>query len=455
MLQKLVVEFHDELEALGVRVDDIEGKVNLLDSRLGGWKLSGELRLDLGNESANRAPAGDGFTKLSRARLHFDRWFGDPENPMHFRATLRGDNGNGEQGAQNWKQFYVEVPFVWDTLLTVGRSGGDFGADYYLGGTTGLPNTGGYAGLDSSLTDRDLDKLQVEKQFGMGKVTAYVAHPTESNLGSQRESYSVLDTNNILHTISSSTNYSAWELFLMGKFQFNEQFGFDLGAQAFKGDNAEDATVVAGTGDATKTKFNDMWTIFAGLRFNFNENVAFKGIFYHQKRSIDFWLGTQSNPANTAWREWDEALTGVKLEDTSNHWRLIVDVKQEALKFTSLWLEYGQYGEGYISPAGINGAGSVFVTKHLPNSILADMKYWRVGLGQTWSDKWATHLFYYGYKWDEDIAGRDDKMSEWGLGVQYTFNPNVKFGLNFVQADNGVDGADKDNVVRFRTQVTF
>ncbi|MCR5347636.1 MAG: S-layer homology domain-containing protein, partial [Fretibacterium sp.] len=341
MLQKLVVEFHDELEALGVRVDEMEGKVNLLDSRLGGWKLSGELRLDIANESINEPTTGDGSVKLSRARLHFDRWFGDPENPMHFRATLRGDNGNGEQGAQNWKQFYVEIPFFYDTLLTVGRSGGDFGADYYLGGTTGLPNTGGFAGTDSLLTDRDLDKLQVEKQFGMGKVTAYVAHPTEGKLGAKRETYSVLDTNNILRRFSSSTNYSAWELFMMGKFQFNEQFGFDLGGQAFIGDNAEDNGVVAGTGDASQTKFNNAWTIFAGLRFNFNPNVAFKGIFYHQKRDIDYWLGRQADPADTAWRQWDAGLMGYDIPDDSNHWRLIVDVKQEALKYTSLWLEYG------------------------------------------------------------------------------------------------------------------
>lgn len=453
MLQKLVVEFHDELEALGVRVDDIEGKVNLLDSRLGGWKLSGELRLDLGNESRFEAPNSEGFTTLSRARLHFDRWFGDPENPMHFRATIRGDKGNGTQNIENWKNFYVEIPFFYDTLLTVGRAGPGFEGAYYIGGDTGLPNTGGYPGLDHTLSGQDRDLMMIEKQFGMGKVSAYVAHPKNSTIG---RANAANDPNKLLTDGTTATNYSAWELFLVGKFQFNEQFGFDLGFQAFKGDNAEDPapTVWAAGVDGSK-KFNDMWTVFAGLRFNFNENVAFKGIFYHQKRDFDYYLNNAA--LVPAWREWDLPGGDIKGEDSSNHWRLILDVKQEALKFTSVWLEYGQYDRGFLSPAGINGAGSVFTTSHLPAALNWDMKYWRVGLGQDWNEKWSTHLFYYGYKWDGIVAadGRDDTMSEWGLGVQYKYNANVKFGLNFVQADNGVNNADKDNIVRFRTQVTF
>ncbi|MCR5347762.1 MAG: hypothetical protein K6E38_08285, partial [Fretibacterium sp.] len=163
-------------------------------------------------------------------------------------------------------------------------------------------------------------------------------------------------------------------------------------------------------------------------------------------------------PADTAWRQWDAGLMGYDIPDDSNHWRLIVDVKQEALKYTSLWLEYGQYDQGFMVPAGVNGAGAVFVTEHLPSALNWDMKYWRIGLGQEWNEKWSTHLFYYGYKLDGidgNDAVYDDKMSEWGLGVQYKYNPNVKFGLNFVQADNNVKGDDKDNIVRFRTQVTF
>jgi hypothetical protein len=379
---------------------------------------------------------------FNRARLNVERWFGDPENPMHFRGLFDGD-------LATWKYFYAEIPFFYDTLLTVGKTPDDYEADYYFGGTTSLPNTGGYAGLASQLTDRDIIKFQLEKQFGMGKVLGYVAHPdVPTDDGTYDLSKTYIDRDGKDIVIKNSGTATAWELFLMGKFQFNEQFGFDLGFQAFKGDNAEMPADYRKT-DGNSKKFNDMWTVFAGLRFNFNENVAFKGIFYHQKWDVDYWLN-DSTGANPAWREWDAALTKVEKEDDANHWSVMVDVKQEALKFTSLWLEYGQYDKGFRTP---HGKGAMANNTWLIGKVAPwDFKYYRIGLGQEWNEKWATYAFYYGYKPEPDGV---DNMSEWGLGVRYKYNPNVTFGLNFSQADNGVDGVDKDNRVRFRTQVTF
>ncbi|MGB4096886.1 MAG: S-layer homology domain-containing protein, partial [Acetomicrobium sp.] len=55
MLKKLVVEFKDELDALGVRVDALDERVAVLEENLGGWKFWGELRFD-----ARWADEGDG-----------------------------------------------------------------------------------------------------------------------------------------------------------------------------------------------------------------------------------------------------------------------------------------------------------------------------------------------------------------------------------------------------------
>ena len=419
MLKKLVLEFKDELEALGVKVDALDKRVAVLEDRLGGWKLSGALRLDITN-SDNNAPVSDSNVALTRARVIFDRWFGDEENPMHFRATLRGDSGEGKQtNLQNWKEFFVEIPFFWDSTLTAGLFAWDLEAAYYLGGDTDLPNTGGYFGLDSYLTDRDLDALGWSKNFGMGSVYAYVAHPNAFDVNVAGD-----ENPDILGV------WGMWEFFLMGQFQFTEQFGFDVGVQAFWGDNAEPAAADLVANNSYS--LDSLWTVFGGLRFNFNDNVALKGIFYHQQLNADVWTGAQ-------WNDLDL--------DSTNAWKFVVDVKQEALKFTSLWLEYGQLDGGFIVPAGTNSA--VFVEADYGNFLPDDLKYWRVGLGQTWNEKWATHLFYYGYNFDtaEDLA-------EWGLGVQYTYNPNVTFGLNYVKVDYKDNTPDND-VIRFRTQVTF
>jgi len=46
MLKRLVVEFKDELDALGVKVDKIDSRLAVIEDRLGGWKISGEFRFD-------------------------------------------------------------------------------------------------------------------------------------------------------------------------------------------------------------------------------------------------------------------------------------------------------------------------------------------------------------------------------------------------------------------------
>ncbi|MBQ9528432.1 MAG: hypothetical protein IJR68_12580 [Fretibacterium sp.] len=364
---------------------------------------------------------------------------------MHFVGLF---DGNGAA----WKHYYAEIPFFYDTLLTVGKTPDDYEADYYYGGTFSAPATGGFAGLASTLTDRDIIKFQLEKQFGMGRILGYVAH---ENTPINGQSFEVdgagrWSSKSGVASIAQTDAVagSAWELFLMGKFQFNEQFGFDLGFQGFFGDNAHPADANLSTTTPISLKFNDLYTIFAGLRFNFNENIAFKGVYYHQKNEVDEYL---AQPATGAWHD------ALDLDDP-NHWALMLSVNQDVLKFTSVWLEYGQYKQGFVSPHGLGSIFSVLDgttlggwSKMLP----WDMKYFRIGLGQEWNEKWATHVFYYSYDPDWAAGSNNGKASEWGLGVRYKYNPNVTFGLNFIQADSGVDGADKDNVVRFRTQVTF
>ena len=417
MLKRLVVEFRDELEALGVRVDDLDERVSVLEDRLGGWKLSGVLRLDIDNRDDRDAPAWESRVRMSRARLFIDRWFGEDES-MHFRAVLRGDQGAGHQGTENWKNFYVEVPFFMDSTLTVGRFGWDMGSAYYLGGDFAMPATGGFAAFDSILTDRDLDALGWSKQFGLGSVHAYLAHPTTGGVYAD-------GMDNVTGELT------AWELFLMAQLQFTEQIGFDIGGQAFVGDNASTPYTIGTDGG---WDFDNLWTVFAGLRFNFNDNIAFKAIYYHQEWNADRYNGT-------GW---------VDRSSDSDHWRAIVQVDQEMLKFTSLWLEYGQFSDGgFYVPAGANEQGAIFATSAIANDVVPEMKYWRVALGQEWNEKWATHLFYFGY----NFAGTDDDLNEWGLGVQYKYNPAVTFGLNFVKA-NWDDSAD-DHMIKFRTQISF
>ena len=447
MLKRLVVEFKDELEALGVRVDELDERVAVLENRLGGWHIHGTLALDVKNESRNDAgdafgPDGKGQVKFDEARLFFERTWGENDE-YFFRARLRnegsdqGGNTNSDANSAYFDRFYVEMPFFFDSRLTVGRWNWAWEGDYKIS----LPETGGWTG-DQLLTDWTWTGMGVTKNFGLGTAQFAFAHPNKDAVANDD-----------------------WMLLARGTFQFTERIGFDIGGQAFIGDNAETNDnlnaqgrhITDPDGSNGDSSFNNMWTIYAGLRFNFTDNIALKGTFYHQKWNVEqVYLDTTNNQAY-----WGNMYD----KDDANHWSVILDVKQEALKFTSLWLEYGQYDRGFT---GLNG-GMLFYGGLLQEDYggrlnnekgqgdgfaWADTKYWRVGAGQQWNDQWATYLFYYGY--DVDVYG-GRKPYEFGAGIQYKFNDSTTMGLNYMHAKNDLDGDDsrEDNVVRFRTAVSF
>ena len=431
MLKRLVVEFKDELEALGVRVDELDERVAVLEDRLGGWHMHGTLVLDVMNRSANSAgdalgKDGKGSVGFDEARLFFERTFGENDE-YFFRARLRNEEGaegkdDDGTGAARFDRFYVDMPFFMDSTLTVGRFSWAWEGDYKIS----LPEVGGWTG-DQPLTDWTWVGFGFTKNFGLGTFNAVAAHPDVNWLG--------------LEDQDGNKNLDDWMLMARGTFQFTEQIGFDLGGQAFIGDNAEWKKQNTTTGNWDGQSFNSLWSIFAGLRFNFNENIAFKGIFYYQKTKAE-------TIDNNAWRDMFN-------DDNANHWAVMFDVKQEALKFTSLWLEYGQFKEGFTSRNKSVMAYSDLVGGKLGQRAPYDLKYWRVGLGQEWNEQWSTYLFYYGYKIDDVAATATygESPKEFGLGVNYKLNDYTTMGLNYMHAD--ADKDDKDNVVRFRTKIAF
>ena len=485
-IRRLVLEFDEELEALGVRVDELDERVRMVEDRLGGWHIHGSLALDVKNQSAKNAADrdGDGSIGFDEARIFFEkRWEGGdatswlstkndstvhgagasiPDNGKNeyiFVARLRDEGGQkGEDSDIRFDRFYVTMPFFFDSALTVGRQNWDVEGDYKIS----LPETGSWTG-GSVLTDRLWQGFGLEKNFGLGSLKAYFSHPTLGGnafmrLGKDRNPTSNVDKN---------VQANVWEAFLMANLQFTEQIGLDIGGQVFVGDNAEintanndgDHVYTArlgnnGVSGAGGYSFNNLWTVFAGLRFSFNDNIAVKGVFYHQAIDAE---GVTTSGARSVW---SDVGYGIRDIDDANHWAAIIDVKQEALKYTSVWLEYGQYDAGFWAPQGWSAIfpseSKVLGADEGAAQLGRDLKYWRVALGQEWNDKWATHIFYYGYNMDRGAGVDEWKPAEYGLGIQYTMNDYTTLGLNYIHVDGDGNGNnDEDNVIRFRTKVTF
>lgn len=447
MLQKLVVEFHDELEALGVTVADLEGKVNLLDKRLGGWKISGYLWADIENAKVNdtangyaenRYPTPDSKVELSRARIIFDKWWGE-DDQIHFHGRINGT------GNLSWQRFYVEMPFFFDSKLTVGKNNWDIEGGYYKGAGDTLP-TEVIGGLGGHLADTDVTAFQLAKQFGLGTFRFFVAHPEL-----------IADNNN-------GNAYSVWELGLVANMQFTEAFGFDLGLQYFAGDNSVPPTDAGTNNQWTGTtagaySFDKLWTIMAGLHFNFTDAIAFKAIYFGQKFDGDVYNVLGDN----AWHDVGSSVAngGANIDDAKN-WRVILSVGQDALKFTDLWIEYGQADKDFAMPTGGFYWAGVLDDWKYGYMLQADVKYYRIIATQQWNEKWKTALVYNGYDWDDykDAAGNDKGIKNiWGIGVDYAYTPEIHFGLGYLHATSDtrtLDGSDIDrNVIRFRTTVSF
>jgi len=457
MLKKLVVEFKDELDALGVRVDELGDRVDRLHNRLGGWRITGVLRHDigwtssLGNDSIDR-----GWGHLARARVFFDRWFG-PEENMRFQMRIdpvsTGGFTNTAATDRNIRmnRFFVEFPFGNGARFIVGRYyNDDLEQPYYLDGTTLLSDAGSFYG-NSFMLDRAPEVFALQQSLGWSRMGQIYAHIASSAVGPNYQASAMPAGVGGLNLDGARM----WEVYGFGKLQFTENVAIDLGAQTFWG--ADDAdlrnttrTITDPTTGFTTTvpgpdyKLNYLWTLFGGLRFDFTNAVSIKGMYYYQNRKVE------------------QPSTGVELlADNVAAWKVIIDAKQELLRFTSLWLEYSQIDRGFWFGSGQSAlfndgdySGAARASSLMaPGGVVVDnIDLMRLAARQRWNDRWATYLFYTRYQLD--LA--DAAINQLGLGVSYRVNPSVIFALTYNQfVYDDVFNKSDEGSVRLRTQVTF
>ena len=241
-------------------------------------------------------------------------------------------------------------------------------------------------------------------------------------------------------------------------FDFNERFRAGLLGYWFMAD--EERTI---DGRDTDT---DLSTYGAYLGFAFTPSIELKGVYYMQDQGDTIATLMSSSAPGTA-----------GYDDSANAWKAILDVKQDVLKFTSLWLEYGQIDNNFLMNAHATHTysqpGDFFGDNPYAwggAEMLANMPYntntskvWLIRANQQWNDKWRTFLRYAQADFDTDAV---DDATNWSVGVGYRFSPAIEFELMYDAIDYGdswvSDGVrtpgfrhGDDNVIRFRTYVTF
>ena len=442
LLKKLVMEFKDELDALGVKVDSLDKRVAVLEDNLGGWKLSGQLyfEADFANSDvtdANGASKGTSYTESgldnsfqkARFRLFLQKQISETTSFYgEFRAgseSSNGVSGYGDIKDLNLRTVYVDTMLPWEIGFRVGRFVLDFEADHGL-----------YVDNDAIYGDYRLDGFQFTKNWGSFSAKAIIGRNSalDDNLiyayGIDKEGQDV-----DYMTYALDLTWQPSEAFFVGINGVWRQEDGDV--YPYKGN-----PVAGYNGDAY-----DMATYSAYLSYNFTPAIALQGIYY--------------------WQDLDEGIVAYKgklaadaTEDSPTAWKAVLDIKQDVLKFTSLRFEYMQhdnmfYGvrEPYSFDAITGNAASI--TDNMPwNDNTSDLFFIRAE--QKWNDKWSTYLRY--QQADFDTEGYDDAKG-YGIGITYQYTPAIAFRLAYDYLDYGDGMGQKyngdDQVIQFRTAINF
>ncbi|GHV27531.1 S-layer protein [Synergistales bacterium] len=447
-LKKLIVEFKDELDALGVKLDKLDARVAVIEKDLGGWSLAGELRFDAksggGDHLGGKSWYSDEFAMSGRNEFDLDRYRIylrtriDENTNFTARLGAGGDAANTGNKAMLFERYFVTTKLPYDVSLTVGRQNIDWESDLGL-----------YHGSeeDGWVTDWTLNAFDFKKSWGIVDAELLIGRTN----GRDNAWNPSLNT----ATATPEAFAESRESFQFGlklNAQFNEKFRAGLIGHWWYNDTAWEQYKGYGNEYWSNSDYDTkIWGIYAG--FKFTPDVELKGVYYNQSNG------------NLASQPWD----GYRnvYGESAKAWKAILDVKQEALKFTSLWIEYGNMDNNFVHNANptysdvpYSYAGAE-LTANRPNNT-STSKVLFIRADQQWNEKWRTFLRYGNV--DYDTAGLDN-TTNWTLGIGYRYSPAIEFELAYDHIDYGSDWGhyvtgnsyrtDDDHIVRFRTTVSF
>ncbi|NMF18784.1 S-layer homology domain-containing protein [Cloacibacillus porcorum] len=396
LLKKLVMEFKDELDALGVKVDKIDKRVAVLEKNLGGWKLSGQMYFDANFTDYDSDPDNDRSFGFGRARLFLGKQIDENTSLMVRFNSHQTRLGNDSRHDLYWDRWYVDTKLPYDINFRFGRFNFDWEGDLGLYDPYTVNN-------DATFGDWDVNGFQFAKTWGMFDITGIVGRDTEIGVDNGGVMFDDQNTH-MTYALKIGANGEKWMLGAMGYW--------------FNADNLN-ANVDVNT-----------YGIYGG--YNFTPAIQLKGVYYFQDIDPGF------------------SFDG----DDPKSWKVILDVKQDLLKFTSLWIEYAQEDNTFLGTNSYDYLGSNEKANQPFNTGTA--KIWNIIADQKWNDKFGSYLRYWQADWDTD--GVDDTKN-WTVGVRYQYTSAIQFKLEYDSVDYGEtlfqDNNGKDNIFRFRTTVNF
>jgi hypothetical protein len=146
--------------------------------------------------------------------------------------------------------------------------------------------------------------------------------------------------------------------------------------------------------------------------------------------------------------------SGAETDDPSAY-QVILEVDQEALGFTGLWIEYADIDEGFhidtADPYADWGNAVLWAYEDNANNFQKDTEVLFVRADQKWDDKWGTFQRYI------DVDDSYENAEVYTVGVAYWYTPSIKFELSYddTDYDEATGSKDDDSMIRLRTHVWF
>ena len=431
LLKKLVMEFKDELDALGVKVDSLDKRVAVLEDGLGGWKVRGTFWFDAtfaDSDNGYNSYTGQGNdTEFSKQRFRLYLTKQIDENTSFYAELRAGENendgwGRGDMYNARIRDMYVDT-LLWNSVgFRVGRFSVDFEGDHGL-----------YIDNEPIFGDYRVDGFQFTKQWNTVSAKAIIGR----NIGGN--GFKALDNSDGLDVIDGyEGNFMNYAVDLT--WQPNEAFFIGINGN-WMVEDSNDPTF--GNMDAST------YSVYAS--YNFTPAIALQGIYYFQ--DLDDGWATEFGNTN--------------FEDSPQAWRATLDLKQDLLKFTGLRFEYQQLDNTFIGqndPYNIGvdtGEYATIMHNFGEADIDGTTSLFFVYAEQKWSEKWSSYLRY-GHA-DFDTNWLDD-ADNYGIGITYQYTPAIAFRLAYDFVDygsgnqNGRGGDaynDDESVIQFRTVINF
>lgn len=431
LLQRLYAEFHTELQAIGMKIENIDRRLAKMENNIGGWNISGVYFMDLqftGGEGRYFSQFGQRYDiNHNRLRLYLDKRINETSS-FHAEArwgaegaNYNQDFGYGDLRSPTWVEFYADTMLPGDISLRAGRFTTDYEDEY-----------GFYADFDSTFADYRLDGFRAGKDFGKFRA--------EATLGRNAyfEGYDW-----------DQADYTHFHTIFNLKYEPNERFFAGGSLYWYKAGEMSESAV---------SEYGDDWDVTTWWlygKYTLFDNVDLKAKFYKQELGSSLTSGFNANPMA---------------------YNIILDIGQDALKFSSLWIEFSRQDNNFCAPehdyytifggcsdryslggadTGYDWAGANLTANNGTSS------FFFVRAEQEWTDKFSTfERFVYA---DLDTPGYSNGR-ELCAGVIYKLNEAVAFQLLYSNVDHGENynpdpeielRNGSNHVVQFRTKVSF